>query len=301
MRPAETDWTGRTVSHYEVTGRLGGGGMGVVYRARDTRLGREVALKFLHPAAGPTAQAVARFQREASAVSGLNHPHICTLYDVGTHEGNPYLVLELLEGVTLKDLAAKAPLPVETVADLGAQVADALDAAHSRGTVHRDVKPGNLFLTSRGQVKVLDFGLAKLMAGPGSEDGGPSSDTSAPTEHALTEVGVTVGTLAYMAPEQLLGLPVDGRADLFALGAVLHELSTGRPAFAAATASATREAILRGEHGSRSSERRGRKAALQRVVARALEKDPERRYASAAEMRADLRAVASGNARAVAL
>jgi eukaryotic-like serine/threonine-protein kinase len=285
------DWNGRTVSHYEVTARLGGGGMGVVYRARDTRLGREVALKFLHPASGRTPQAMARFQREASAVSALNHPNICTLYDVGTHEGHPFLVLELLEGMTFKELLPKAPLPARRVAEFGAQIADALDTAHGKGIVHRDIKPGNLFLTPRGQVKVLDFGLAKLV--PGSS--GDSSDTSAPTEHALTEIGVTVGTLAYMSPEQLLGLPLDGRADLFSLGAVLHELFTGRPAFGAATTSAVREAILHRDPGSGAGGGTEMDAAFRRVIAHALEKDPERRYATAAELRSDLRAIAIGD------
>jgi len=288
----DPDWTGRAVSHYEVTGRLGGGGMGVVYRARDTRLGREVALKFLHPATDRTSKAVERFHREASAVSTLNHPNICTLYDVGTHEGHPFLVLELLEGTTLKEVLRKAPLPARRVAEFGAQIADALDAAHGKGIVHRDIKPGNLFLTPRGQVKVLDFGLAKLVSGGATGD---SSDTSAPTEHALTEVGVTVGTLAYMSPEQLLGLPLDGRADLFSLGAVLHELATGRPAFGAPTASAVREAILHRDPGSVPGGEPETAAALQQVIARALEKDPERRYATAAELRSDLRAIAMGD------
>ncbi len=288
----EPDWTGRTVSHYEVTARLGGGGMGVVYRARDTRLGREVALKFLHPTSSRTPKAVERFQREASAVSGLNHPNICTLYDVGTHEGHPFLVLELLEGETLRELLKKAPLPAQRVAEFGAQIADALDAAHAKGIVHRDIKPGNLFLTPRGQVKVLDFGLAKLVSGSASGD---SSDTSAPTEHALTEVGITVGTLAYMSPEQLLGLPLDGRADLFSLGAVLHELATGRPAFGAPTASAVREAILHRDPASGSGAGAEIQAALRYVIAKALEKDPERRYATAAELRSDLRAIALGD------
>jgi len=290
--PAALDWEGRVVSHYEVMGRLGGGSMGVVYRARDTRLGREVALKFLHPSSASTPKAVERFQREASAVSGLNHPNICTLHDVGTHEGHPFLVLELLEGTTLKELLRKAPLPAQRVAEFGAQIADALDAAHGKGIVHRDVKPGNLFLTPRGQVKVLDFGLAKLVSGPLTGD---SSDTSAPTEHALTEVGVTVGTLAYMSPEQLLGLPLDGRADLFSLGAVLHELATGRPAFSAATASAIREAILHRDPGSAPGRGAETATALQRVIARALEKDPERRYRTAGELRTDLRAIAMGD------
>ena len=291
---AAPDWEGRVVSHYEVNGHLGGGGMGVVYRARDTRLGREVALKFLHPASARTLQAVERFHREASAVSGLNHPNICTLYDVGTHEGQPYLVLELLEGMTLKELLRKAPLPAQRVAEFGAQIADALDAAHGKGIVHRDIKPGNLLLTPRGQGKVLDFGLAKLLAGS-TVDAASSSDTSAPTEHALTEIGVTVGTLAYMSPEQLLALPLDGRADLFSLGAVLHELATGRPAFAAATASAVREAILHRDPGSSPGKGEGTATALQRVIAKALEKDPEQRHATAADLRSDLRAIAMGD------
>jgi non-specific serine/threonine protein kinase len=266
--------------------------MGVVYRARDTRLGREVALKFLHPASARTPEAVERFQREALAVSGLNHPNVCTLYDVGTHEGQPFLVLELLEGTTLRELLRKAPLPTRRVAEFGAQIADALDAAHGKGIVHRDIKPGNLFLTPRGQVKVLDFGLAKVVSGGPTGD---SSDTSAPTEHALTEVGVTVGTLAYMSPEQLLGLPLDGRADLFSLGAVLHELATGRPAFGAPTASAIREAILHRDPGSSPGGEAETATVLRQVIAKALEKDPARRYATAAELRSDLRAIAMGD------
>jgi tetratricopeptide (TPR) repeat protein len=265
--------------------------MGVVYRARDTRLNREVALKFIEPESARSTQGIERFRREALAVSGLNHPNICTLYDVGTHDGNPFLVLELLEGMTLKDLARQAPLPPRRVAEIGEQIADALDAAHGKGIVHRDIKPGNLLLTARGQVKVLDFGLAKLV-GPADESG---SDTQAPTEHALTQVGVTVGTLAYMAPEQLLGLPVDGRADVFSLGAVLHELATGRIAFGGPTASAVREAILHRDPASTQGGIPGTNDALKSVIARALEKDPERRYPTAAAMRSDLEDIVAGD------
>jgi len=282
------DWAGRVVSHYEVLDCIGGGGMGVVYRARDQRLGREVALKFLHPERSEEPRVVERFQREALTVSALNHPNICTLYDVGVHESRPYLVLELLEGTTLRTRLGSAPLPVEQVVELGVQIADALEAAHEKDIVHRDIKPGNVFVTPRGRVKVLDFGVAKLLQHGADEPA--TSATTASTEQVdrgLTRDGSTVGTLAYMSPEQLLGVPLDARSDLFSLGAVLLEMATGRRAFSGPTASAVRQAILYREPGGTASVG-GLSPGLLRVIAKALEKDPNRRYASAAELRAEL-------------
>ena len=279
---------GETVSHYRVTAKLGSGGMGVVYEAEDTKLGRHVALKFLPAEMARDAASLERFQREARAASALNHPGICTVYEIDQHEGQHFIAMELLEGETLGERVRRGPFELGALLEAGTQIADALESAHAKGIVHRDLKPANIFVNSRGQAKILDFGLAKIER---ARPAGGAEHSEAPTAvqpNELTTAGSTMGTVSYMSPEQARGQVTDARTDLFSLGTVLYQMATGVLPFQGETSAVVFEAILNREPPPLSQVNPALPAELNRILGKALEKDRGLRYQTATDLKTDL-------------
>jgi serine/threonine protein kinase len=290
---------GQIFAHYRILSKLGQGGMGVVYAAEDLKLGRRVALKFLSSELSKHPHALERFRREARAASSLNHPNICTIHDIAEHQDQIFLVMELLEGQTLRAAVAQCALPLDSLLDIGIQLTDALEAAHKKGIVHRDIKPANIFLSRHGLAKLMDFGLAKVFAGDSASGAtfetregaarGKSASDGGSTEEALTTPGVAMGTVAYMSPEQARGEKLDARTDLFSLGAVLYEMATSRIAFTGPTSAVVFHAILENTPPPPSSINPSLPRKFDEIVSKALEKDRAFRYQSAAEIGANLK------------
>ncbi|HEU4391246.1 MAG TPA: serine/threonine-protein kinase, partial [Blastocatellia bacterium] len=279
--------TGTRLGRYEIRSQLGAGGMGEVYRARDTQLGRDVAIKVLPPTFSVDQDRLRRFEQEACAAGALNHPNILIVHDISTHNGVMYVVSELLEGETLRKRIGGTPLAQRRAIDYALQIANGLAAAHEKGIIHRDLKPDNIFVTNDGRVKILDFGLAKLTQGDGNQQ-----QTEIPTRRVDTDPGVVMGTVGYISPEQLKGRPVDQRSDIFSVGAILYEMLTGRRAFQGESAAETMSAILREDPPELSDTNKTASPALERLVNHCLEKNPEARFHSARDLAFALEAIA---------